>query len=416
MFLLAAFLTLVFASQESSCPDACANTISSATYDEICGENSEGLPAPCQALDGLNCISETMAKCLDTSGTCPTDCANAISSASTDAVCGDNSDLPSPCTGMDGLNCMSETMAKCLSGGGSTSGESSCPSGCANAITSASTETVCGDDSEMPSPCTGLDGLNCLGEVMTKCMSSGGDGEGCPSTCANAIASASTDDICGDDDELPSGCTGLDGLSCLAEVFTKCMGGDGGSCTESACQTIPDGCEQPTTCAEWYSSTQPGGACADICDCLKYEEQSNLMCLSDGTELPKDSNTACTSNSGCTSTEFCHMDDQECKNCQTSLCMDESGATQAACIERCGDQDGCSAGSCGDSCENTPVTCEALATASNGCARTCPQCVIDIYNDLLGCTGAAAVTAGGDGSSASVLSIFMGALLAFYQF
>lgn len=56
--------------------------------------------------------------------------------------------------------------------------------------------------------------------------------------------------------------------------------GDGGSCTESACQTIPDGCGQPTTCAEWYSSTQPGGACADICDCLKYEEQSNLMCLS----------------------------------------------------------------------------------------------------------------------------------------
>lgn len=96
--------------------------------------------------------------------------------------------------------------------------------------------------------------------------------------------------------------------------------------------------------------------------------------------------TACTSNSGCTSTEFCHMEDQECKNCQTSLCMDESGASQAACIERCGDQDGCSAGSCGDSCENTPVTCEALATASNGCARSCPQCAIDMYNDLLGCT------------------------------
>lgn len=369
MFLLAAFLTLVSASQESSCPDACANTISSATYDEICAEDSrEGLPAPCQALDGLNCISEVMAKCLDTSGTCPTDCANAISSASTDTVCGDNSDLPSPCTGMDGLNCMSETMAKCMSGGGSTSGESSCPSNCASAITSASTETVCGDNSELPSPCTGLDGLNCLGEVMTKCMSSGGDGD------------------------------------------------SGATCTESACQTIPDGCEQPTTCAEWYSSTQPGGACADICDCLKYEEQSNLMCKSDGTELPQDSNTACTSNSGCTSTEFCHMDDQECKNCQTSLCMDESGATQAACIERCGDQDGCSAGSCGDSCENTPVTCEALATAANGCARSCPQCAIDMWNDLLGCTGAAAVTAGGDGSSASVLSIFMGALLAFYQF
>merc|ERR1719354_1488408 len=71
------------------------------------------------------------------SGGCPSECASAISSASADAVCGDDGGPPAPCTESDALTCMAELIAKCSSGG--------CPSECASAISSASADDVCGD-------------------------------------------------------------------------------------------------------------------------------------------------------------------------------------------------------------------------------------------------------------------------------
>lgn len=140
------------------------------------------------------------------------------------------------------------------------SGSAGCPSGCASAIESASTDTLCGEDGETPAQCDPLEYLSCMAEVMTKCM---GSGE-CPSECASAISSAS-DSICpdpngGDNQELqlPAPCGEFDIISCQDEVIEKCNPVVGAcpdhDCGDS-CDGTPESCESLQTMLNGCAST-----------------------------------------------------------------------------------------------------------------------------------------------------------------
>jgi len=53
-------------------------------------------------------------------------------------------------------------------------------------------------------------------------------------------------------------------------------------------------------------------------------------------------------------------------------------------------QGDCDDTTCGDKCEDMPTTCAELkdmVTKANGCASSCSQCMVDLFNERLECTG-----------------------------
>jgi hypothetical protein len=178
---------------------------------------------------------------------------------------------------MDSLSCFAELMAACL-----PTGESSCPAGCAAALTDpANKASICSDEDDkvLPSPCTQMDSLNCLAEfttALTACMPTGGE---CPTDCAAALAEpANRDSLCGDnEDPPPSPCTLMDGISCSSEMMAAC-GMPQGDCDDT--ETCGEKCEEmPTTCAELKDDANGCASSCSQCTVDLFNEQ--LKCTGD---------------------------------------------------------------------------------------------------------------------------------------
>merc|ERR1719281_2274984 len=115
-------------------------------------------------------------------------------------------------------------MTACL---GDLSGGGGCPSGCAAALANPDNKaSLCSEENEdpLPSPCTAMDAVSCLAELAAVCIGSGG---ACPAGCADAIADQANQETLCEGEVMPSPCTDMDGLSCLTEVTTACASGGG---------------------------------------------------------------------------------------------------------------------------------------------------------------------------------------------
>jgi len=228
----------------------------------------------------------------------------------------------------------------CPGGTGGGGSVSSCPAGCAAALAEpANKASICSGDEDketvLPSPCTEMDSVNCLAEFMAACMPS----DTCPTECAAAVADpANKDTLCVENAVMPSPCIAVDGLSCTSEVIAACSGSLGGEC--------------PAECAT--AVAEPAN--------------KDTMCVEDGGVLP----------SPCV-----EMDWMSCQNEVISAC---SGIP----VGDCDDTE-----TCGDDCDDMPTTCAELKEMASGCASSCSQCTVDLFNEQLKCTGDNRVVAGG---------------------
>merc|ERR1711953_1418405 len=74
-----------------------------------------------------------------------------------------------------------------------------------------------------------------------------------------------------------------------------------------------------------------------------------------------------------------------CRNCNCKDLSDEDETcTDGSSQPKCDDEE------CGDSCAEDPKTCadlKSLVNEPNGCASSCSQCMVDLFNVMLECKG-----------------------------